>query len=204
MKTSVCILDYGSGNVKSVLNIFSALVPEVVLSNSEEAILSATHVVLPGVGAFGASMEKIRKTIPLSILKEEVVGKGKPFLGICVGMQVLAQKGYEFGEHEGLGWIPGSVEKLNSGGMPLPHIGWNNVQTVRPSPLLARFDDNQDFYFVHSFIFKTEPENIVATSSYGEDFCSVVNRQNIYGVQFHPEKSQKAGKIMIENFLGLS
>ncbi len=109
----VCILDYKSGNVQSVFNMMLTLTPKVVISNRIKDIISATHIVLPGVGAFGSSMKKIKNKIPLSVLEKEVFKKNKPFLGICVGMQVLAERGYEFGEHKGLGWIPGSVEKMD-------------------------------------------------------------------------------------------
>lgn len=200
----VCILDYGSGNVGSVFNIFSSFAKNVLVSNRTEDIVSATHIVLPGVGAFGASMEKIKKSIPLDVLKAEVFENKKPFLGICVGMQVLADKGYEFGEHKGLGWIPGEVQKLNSGNMPLPHIGWNNIEVLEKTPILEGINDNQDFYFVHSFVFKAGNKNdIVAKTGYGEKFNSIVAKGNIFGVQFHPEKSQKTGAVLLKNFLNL-
>ncbi|MBU1131476.1 imidazole glycerol phosphate synthase subunit HisH [Patescibacteria group bacterium] len=199
----VCILDYGSGNVQSVYNIFKILLLEkVVVSNKTADIESASHIVLPGVGAFGAAMEKIKKKIPLDVLSQAVLKDKKPFLGICVGMQVLADKGYEFGEHQGLGWIAGEVIKMESGELPLPHIGWNNINIIKESPLLEKFDDNQDFYFVHSYAFKEkDASNVIATTEYGEKFCSIISKDNIFGVQFHPEKSQKAGRILLENFI---
>lgn len=201
----VCILDYGSGNVKSVYNMLSVITREAVISNDPEIIKDATHIVLPGVGAFGASMEKIKKKIPLDILEREVLRNNKPFLGICVGMQVLAEKGYEFGEHEGLGWIAGEVVKLNAGELPLPHIGWNNINIIRQNHLLKQFESNQDFYFVHSYVFKEkDPHVAVAKTVYNEMFTSIINKENIFGVQFHPEKSQTAGKVLLENFLTLS
>ena len=201
--SNVCILDYGSGNVKSVFNIFSSILKNVVISNKPEDITTATHIVLPGVGAFGSAMEKINKNIPLDLLETEVLKKKKPFLGICVGMQVLAEKGLEFGEHKGFGWISGVVDKLNSNNLPLPHIGWNNIKVVKKIPILENLD-NQDFYFVHSFTFKEkDSKDRAAKTEYGEVFSSIVSRENIIGVQFHPEKSQKAGKLLIKNFLSI-
>lgn len=202
---SVCILDYGSGNVKSVFNLFSTVADHVVVSNEPEKILGASHIVLPGVGAFGTAMRKIRDTLPMESLEQAVLVEKRPFLGICVGMQVMASQGMEFGEHDGLGWIAGSVEKLDAKGLPLPHVGWNNVECKQDSPLLAGLGDNPDFYFVHSFAFHAEnPQHVLATTEYGEIFCSVIQRENLHGVQFHPEKSQRAGIKLVKNFLSLS
>ncbi len=198
----ICILDYGSGNVRSVFNMLSNITGEVIVSNKSDDISSATHLVLPGVGSFGASMEKIKKMLPLDVLEEEVLKNNKPFLGICVGLQVLAEEGVEFGDYQGLGWIRGTVERMQAGSLPLPHIGWNSIDIVKQTPLLKKFGNNQDFYFVHSYVFKAEDsENVVAKTEYGEHFSSIINKDNIYGVQFHPEKSQKAGRILFENFL---
>lgn len=202
MKKSVCILDYGSGNVRSVFNIVSLLNPEVIVSNLAEDIRNASHLILPGVGAFEAAMQKIKNSIPLEVLEAEVFTKKKPFLGICVGMQVLADTGYEFGKHKGLGWITGEVKKINSGSLPLPHIGWNNTEIKKDNPLVEGISSDFDFYFVHSFAFFTDQtENVVATTDYGQKFCSIIAKENVYGVQFHPEKSQKAGQLLLENFL---
>lgn len=203
--SSVCILDYGSGNVKSVFNLFSSIAEHVVISNDPVEIRHATHIVLPGVGAFSAAMRKIRERLPLEVLEQVVLNDKKPFLGICVGMQVLASKGLEFGECLGLGWMEGSVEKIDSRDLPLPHIGWNNISLMRNTPLLAGLGVEPDFYFVHSYAIHLKHEyDILATTSYNEEFCSVVQRDNIYGVQFHPEKSQRAGIKLAKNFLSLS
>lgn len=204
MDIKVCILNYGCGNVRSVYNMLAGFAKNVVISNEAPVIKSATHIVLPGVGAFGSSMTKVKSRIPLDVLEQEVFKRKKPFLGICVGMQILAEKGYEFGEHKGLGWIPGEAVKLNAGGLRLPHIGWNNIKIKVSSAILKQFTDNQDFYFVHSYVFKEkDARDVIAVTDYGEEFCSIVNRGNIFGVQFHPEKSQKAGKILLKNFLEL-
>ncbi|GIK83860.1 MAG: imidazole glycerol phosphate synthase subunit HisH 1 [Patescibacteria group bacterium] len=198
----ICILDYGSGNVRSVFNIVSLIEKQVVISNEPKDIIDATHLILPGVGAFGSSMKKIQKNIPLELLKTAVFNQKKPFLGICVGMQVLADTGHEFGIHKGLGWIPGVVKVLSVDSLPLPHVGWNNIEVVKESVLTKHLPQNSDFYFVHSFCFEPKNEEVVvAHTNYGTDFCSILQKDNIYGVQFHPEKSQQTGKILLENFL---
>ncbi len=149
-------------------------------------------------------MRKILERIPVEVLRKAVFEDGKPFLGICVGMQVLADEGEEFGVHRGLGWIQGRVTRLDAGELPLPHVGWNDVAAARASPLLAGLGNEADFYFVHSFAFRPGDErDVVAVSSYGEKFCSVLARGNVFGVQFHPEKSQRAGIRLVKNFLAL-
>lgn len=199
---SVCILDYGSGNVRSVYNLVASLTPAVVIANEAEAIASATHLILPGVGAFGASAAKVRARIPLDLVVEQVFTRRKPFLGICVGFQLLADKGYEFGEFDGLGWLGGRVDRLDSGALPLPHIGWNNIITRHASPLLEGIRPDEDFYFVHSFAFRPARErDVAAVAEYGETFAAVASRGNVHGVQFHPEKSQRAGRQLLQNFL---
>jgi len=201
----VCILDYGSGNVRSVYNIVSYLRYAVEVSNSAESIRAATHIILPGVGAFGAAMEKIRSFIPLDVVDEVVREQKKPFLGICVGMQVLADKGYEHGEHAGLGWIPGEVKRLQTNGLALPHIGWNDISFDPAEPLFKKFAAIRDFYFVHSFAFDAcDRSLVIAEAEYGQLFTAAVRSDNIYGVQFHPEKSQKAGQLLLKNFFDLS
>lgn len=203
--SKVCILDYGSGNTKSVYNLFSSVSSNVIISNNPIDIKDASHIVLPGVGAFGSSMQKINNVIPMEALKNAVFLEKKPFLGICVGMQVLANIGHEFGINEGLGWIPGEIKKLNSSGEPLPHVGWNSIEKVKESRLLNGIDDGSDFYFVHSYVFSPKDDkNVVSTTTYGDSFCSVIELENIMGVQFHPEKSHVAGRVLCKNFLSLS
>jgi glutamine amidotransferase len=204
MKPKVCILDYGSGNVRSVSNLITHLGYEGVVSNQPDDITQATHLILPGVGAFGAAMKKIREKLPLELLEQEVLTDSKPFLGICVGMQVLADVGHEFGKHAGLGWIPGEVRGLDSRGEVLPHIGWNDIILQNPCPLLEGLGEVLDFYFVHSYAFTPQSEDcVMATTEYGIKFPAMIQRDNLYGVQFHPEKSQKAGQRLVMNFLAL-
>ena len=198
----VCILDYGSGNVGSVSNLLNHMGIKNIISNKDKDIKVATHLMLPGVGSFGSSMEKIKKNIPMMVLEDEVLQNKKPFLGICVGMQVLAKYGTEFGKHDGLGCIDGTVDIINAGGNPLPHIGWNNANSVQQSQLMIGLDKINDFYFVNSYCFKVASEDhIIAKTTYHEEFVSVVGKDNILGVQFHPEKSQSTGQMLIKNFL---
>tara|TARA_Y100001970_G_C14153775_1_gene814276 strand:- start:752 stop:1375 length:624 start_codon:yes stop_codon:yes gene_type:complete len=196
----ICILDYGSGNVGSLANILSSSNYVVNISNEKKNIENSTHIILPGVGAFGESIKEIKKRIPLDILEKEVHENNKPFLGICIGMQVLADKSFEFGEHEGLGWISGNVEKLKA--KKLPHVGWNNVKIVKKSPIFKNIENLKDFYFVNSYSFKVKDERfVIAETQYESNFCSAVQKKNIFGVQFHPEKSHATGKQLIKNFL---
>jgi len=198
----VCILDYGSGNVGSVSNLLNHLGIKNLVSNKEQDIQSSTHLILPGVGSFGPAMEKIMQKISLPLLEDEVILNKKPFLGICIGMQVLAKYGLEFGKHNGLGWIDGTVDIIKSGDNPLPHIGWNNVDSVKNSKIMMGLEKINDFYFVNSYCFKVKnKDNIIAKTTYHEEFVSVVGKDNILGVQFHPEKSQGAGQIIMQNFL---
>ena len=196
----VCVLDYGSGNVASVYNLIKFLNFDCVISNEGNVIKNSTHLILPGVGAFGSSMEKIKKKIPIKVLENEVLKKNKPFLGICVGMQVLTESSEEFGQHVGLGWIRGKVQKLKS--KILPHIGWNEIIIKKDSKIFTGLKEHSDFYFVNSFYCNLNDKNLViAETKYDEVFCSVFQKENIIGVQFHPEKSQKTGRIFITNFL---
>ena len=197
----ICILDYGSGNVGSVNNLLNYLNYRSVISNNIEDIKNASHIILPGVGAFGSSISKINQKIPVDILENEIVIKGKPFLGICVGMQVLTENGFENGNDKGLGWIKGSVRKLQTKSFPLPHIGWNNITVSKNNSLTKNLEDIDDFYFVHSYYCDIENKYEVSNTTYGQTFCSILNENNIFGVQFHPEKSQKAGQKIIKNFI---
>lgn len=196
----VCILDYGSGNVRSVMNAFSNF-SDCVISNELNIIKNASHIVLPGVGSYKNSMELIQKRIPIADLKN-YLSAGKPFLGICVGMQVLGIKGIEFEEAPGLELMPGIVSRINSGNLPLPHVGWNNLIDLKENPLTSGITEEDDFYFVHSFAYTNlGEEHVLAKVLYGQTFPAIVSSKNIFGVQFHPEKSQKAGLRVIQNFL---
>ncbi len=198
----VCILDYGSGNVRSVENIISYLGYDVIISNDSSIIRNASHLILPGVGAFGVAIRQLYERVSISTLEDEVLKKKKPFLGICVGMQVLADFGYEYGNHAGLGWISGEVIKVCPQGLPLPHMGWNDIHILQDSPIFFGLGSNRDFYFVHSYMFLAKDSKVVTSEvDYGSLFCSSIQKDNIFGVQFHPEKSQKAGELLFKNFL---
>lgn len=202
MNLNPVIIDYGSGNLRSVGKAFSHVMgKQAKISSSPADLADATHIILPGVGAFGDCAAGLRAIDGMvDALEEQVLHKKKPFLGICVGMQLLADTGYEHGEHSGLGWIAGKVVAIEpQDGLPVPHMGWNSLEFKRPSPLTENI--NSDVYFVHSYKFECAPEYVLATTSYCGAIQAFVAKDNIFGVQFHPEKSQKAGLQLIGNFL---
>jgi glutamine amidotransferase len=203
-KMEVCILDYGSGNVASVKNALDRLRINNKISNEASDIRNVSHIILPGVGAFGTSMEKIINKIPTEIVKEEIV-KGKPFLGICVGMQVFADYGFEFGKHSGLNLLTGTEVVELPASVAKPHVGWNSLEILNEHPILKNIENGSDFYFVHSYhLSKVENRNQVAVTDYGINFPSVVCADNLIGVQFHPEKSQNNGDRLLINFAELT
>jgi len=209
MKKKVAIVDYGLGNILSAQQSFKKVIHEnelnieVIITNQTKDIDSASHIVLPGQGAFASCMHGLKSiTGMVNVLKENVINCKKPFLGICVGMQLLADISYENGEHYGLGWIKGSIEKLKVNNLKLPHMGWNNVKIINNSLKMKFPNENKDFYFVHSYFFNCkESVNIIGSSHYGSTFASIVGQENIYGVQFHPEKSSEQGLQLIKDFV---
>jgi len=204
MKRQIIILDYGSGNVKSVLNICKYIKDNSKISNNIEDIKNSSHIILPGVGSFKASMDKIKKYLPIEEILNEIINKHKPILGICVGMQVFANQGYEFGECSGLSLIDGSVKKLETNKYPLPNIGWNNIDVKKDNLLFKKLEENNSFYFVHSFAFiPNNIDNVIASSIYENKFVCAIQKNNIFGVQFHPEKSQKSGIQLLKNFINI-
>ena len=197
-----CILDYGSGNVRSIANMLSSMDYDAITSNNEKDIYESSHIILPGVGSFGAAMKNIKNNLPLDVINDKVFGDETPILGICVGMQVMASEGEEFGRHAGLGWIPGQVSKLQTNSLPLPHVGWNSLEKKKDLRILANISDTSDFYFTHSFKFVADNlSSVIAHTTYEDTFASIIQNNNIFGVQFHPEKSQRAGQILISNFM---
>tara|TARA_B100000989_G_scaffold297474_1_gene283346 strand:- start:994 stop:1620 length:627 start_codon:yes stop_codon:yes gene_type:complete len=201
-KNNIVILDYGSGNLKSVMNIFEFLGYRVKISRNLSELNSSSHIILPGVGSYIACAEKLEKNIGIKLLKDQVITKSKPLLGICVGMQILSTFGKEHSKHSGLNFIHGVVDKLKVTNFPLPQIGWNTINIKKQNILLEGIPNNADFYFVHSYKFELENnENVIATTNYEQEFSSIINYKNIYGVQFHPEKSQTYGIKLLKNFV---
>lgn len=214
MSANPVIIDYGSGNLRSVAKAFEHVLGQKVLVTSNAADLAAaTHIVLPGVGAFGDCAAGLRALDGMvEALEEQVLQKKKPFLGICVGMQLLADVGYEHGEHKGLGWIGGEVVAIEpQDGLPVPHMGWNSLdfapakKIISSQPMVEKMIDGiaEDVYYVHSYRFECDEKYVVATSSYCGAIQAFVAKDNVFGVQFHPEKSQKSGLQLLANFLKL-
>ncbi|HEX7900449.1 MAG TPA: imidazole glycerol phosphate synthase subunit HisH [Planctomycetota bacterium] len=198
------ILDYGMGNLRSVANACEALGSPARVARRPEELRDADRIILPGVGAFGDAMANLRSGGWIAALEEEVRGRGKPFLGLCLGMQLLATTGTEFGRHAGLGWIPGVAERLEpaDASLRVPHMGWNRVLAEKRDGLLAGVGEGADFYFVHSYVLRPDdPSVVTGRCVYGAAFAAVVERGNIQATQFHPEKSQKAGLTVLGNFL---
>jgi len=203
---SIGIIDYGSGNFASVFNAFSIISPDIVIINNRETLNKCSHIVLPGVGTFGSAMSKLKEMNLVEPLYENVIEKKSHFLGICVGFQILADFGFEFGEHKGLGYIKGKVVKLeiDHDKFSLPHMGWNSLIDTNNSPLFNEIDEDATFYFVHSFYFETEDADIKTVNTfYGKKFVAAISHENIHGVQFHPEKSQFYGIKLLNNFVNL-
>ncbi len=196
----IAVIDYDSGNVRSVCKAIDFLGHRSVLTNSVPEILSSDGVILPGVGAFGDCVEKLKKYGVWDVIFR-VVDDKKPFLGICVGHQLLFERSFEFGEHEGFGFIKGEVMRFpKKKGFKVPHMGWNNVIFDKENKLFEGIDNGSFFYFVHSYYGVALNGTQVAHASYIVDFAAAVNKDNIWGVQFHPEKSQRVGLRVLENF----
>jgi glutamine amidotransferase len=198
----VLMVDAGTGNLHSVYQTLKSITTEIVISDKPEDIIIAERVILPGVGAFSGFMDGLRKK-GLSDKIQEFIQKGKPLLGICVGMQALFETSEENGTHSGLSILPGSVKKFeNLGKFKIPHTGWNQLWFEEEIPLLGQIKRGDYVYFNHSYYcVPATGSDISAFTDYGIDFCSVVTRDNIFGVQFHPEKSHKIGLQILSNFL---
>lgn len=196
----VAIIEYGMGNVLSVQKALNAINVSSIITDREEDISNCSHIILPGVGSFKQAMENLHTKSLVSILHREVKENKKPFLGICLGMQLLAEKGFEDKETEGLGFIEGSVHSIPDNNLPTTHIGWNNI-TVKNKKYFSNIQDN-NFYFVHSFCLQaTNESDVAATVEYGCPLTAAVQRDNVFGTQFHPEKSQVGGIEVLKNFL---
>ncbi|MDN5126624.1 imidazole glycerol phosphate synthase subunit HisH [Aliarcobacter butzleri] len=205
LNNGLVIVDYKMGNLRSVQKAFEKIGCKAIISSDKETILKANKLVLPGVGAFKDGMKYLKELNLLSILNKKVLEEKIPILGICLGMQLLSNKSYENGETDGLGWIDAEVLKFDFSTQKLkvPHIGWNELNYKKNCSLFENIENNSDFYFVHSYHFKTNENIVIGTTNYGFEFVSAINKDNIYAVQFHPEKSQIVGLQLIENFVNL-
>lgn len=202
----IVIVDYGVGNTYSVFNAIRALrYKKLKISADEADIMAADALILPGVGAFATCAANLRARHLDGILQEAVHGKGVPILGICVGMQLMATESAENGTHAGLGWIPGRVVRLDPpGGAAVPHVGWNNVTAYSGSPLFSRTPERSNFYFDHSYEYICDsPVDGIAHCTYGKPVVAAIARGKVFGVQFHPEKSQLAGLKMFRGFFNM-
>jgi glutamine amidotransferase len=197
----IAIVDYGIGNLGSVTKGFRHAGAETMLTGDPDALRTASALVLPGDGAFGATMEEIRRRNLVASI-EDAVARGVPVLGICIGMQVLFEESEEHGRHLGLGLLPGCVRRLPPG-LPVPHMGWNVLRPRRAHPLLEGIAPGDYVYFVHSYYCDAAPAVVLAETDYGLDFAAVVGRGAVMGMQFHPEKSQAVGLRLVENFVRL-
>ncbi len=198
----IAIIDYGAGNIFSVKNALDHLNLENELVSDVDKIKAADAVILPGVGAFPAAMKMLKKSGLISVIKEEAAKK--PFLGICLGMQLIFEKGYEFEECDGLGLIGGSVRKMEESELIIPHMGWNKLEKLNDCPILENVGDDEFVYFVHSYKAHCDDRNIAAFCEYGGRVPALVyDGKFVYGAQFHPEKSGETGLKILKSFGGL-
>lgn len=196
----IAIIDYGMGNLRSVEKGFLKVGVDVRVTNRPEVVEKADGVVLPGVGAFKDCMQEL-SSLKLIDTVRDVIKNGKPYLGICLGLQILFSESEEFGKCRGLGIFRGQVVRFKNGDLKIPHMGWNELNIKQKNPLLSGIPEKSFFYFVHSYYVAPEEESIVLTSTlYGTEFTSAVCKDNIFAVQFHPEKSQTLGLKLLENF----
>jgi glutamine amidotransferase len=203
----IAIIDYGMGNLRSVQKGFEKVGQDAIVTSDKKTIMGAHKVVLPGVGAFGDCMHNLAE-LDLVETVREVVKSGRPFMGICLGLQLLFDKSEEFGETEGLGIIPGRVVKFSTDASnrpgelhKIPHMGWNSINIKKDTPHLSEIPDGSYFYFVHSYyVVPDDAAVITTTTDYGIEFVSSIQRDNVFASQFHPEKSQELGLSILKNF----
>ncbi|MBR4942557.1 MAG: imidazole glycerol phosphate synthase subunit HisH [Clostridia bacterium] len=198
----IAVIDYGVGNLFSIKSSFARVGADVVVTSDEKIIKNADRIMLPGVGAFSVAAEKIRATGLDELLREEVK-KGKYLMGICLGMQMLFEKSYEYGEHEGIGLLKGEVVPMRGyidDGLKVPHIGWNSLHIERECDLLKYCKEGDFVYYVHSYFANNCQESLVATSEYGKPLTAAVMKENVMGCQFHPEKSGEVGLNVLRAF----
>ena len=200
----IAIVDYQMGNLRSVQKAFERVGHAAAITADPKVLEQADHVVLPGVGAFADAIAEIRRRELIEPIRT-AIESNKPFLGICLGLQMLFDVSYEDGEHEGLGVIPGEVRRFDvPAEYKVPHLGWNHVKQRRPAPIFEGIADGSHFYFVHSYYVVPKDERVIAgEASYPEPFCAAIWRDNLFATQFHPEKSQAAGLQLLKNFAEL-
>lgn len=203
----ITIIDYGLGNIRAFVNVYERLNIKTKIARNAEDIKGAKKIVLPGVGSFDYAMSQLNASGMREELEKQVLINKVPVVGICVGMQMLAESSDE-GVLSGLGWINGKVKIFDASAIPyktrLPHMGWNSINPVNNCQLLSGFNDESRFYFLHSYYFDCQDqENIISTTEYGITYASAVNRENVYGIQFHPEKSHSNGIQLLNNFAKL-
>ena len=199
------IIDYGVGNLFSLRSSLRAIGIDADYTRNPAEIRKADKLILPGVGAFRDAREALRSTGLDRVVQEEA-GKGKPLMGICLGMQMLFDRSYEYGEYEGLGLIPGEIVPMEGRipkDLPIPHIGWNELMLKQPSPLMKNTANGDYVYFVHSYYAETPAEYVIATTDYGVEMTAAVQKDNVYGCQFHPEKSSEVGLSILKAFCEL-
>jgi glutamine amidotransferase len=202
----IAVVDYGAGNVRSVINALELIKQKPVVTKDPDELSKASVIILPGVGAFGDCMQAIKRYNLVDPLNEIILKDKKPYLGICLGMQILAQKGLEKGDHEGLAWIQGTVKKMvpDEKKYRIPHMGWNDVTYNKKCPLFNDMVEAPAFYFVHSYHLEVDgpdADTVVASCWHGMQVTVALQKDNIFGVQFHPEKSQEEGIKLLKNFL---
>ncbi len=197
----IAVLDYGIGNLGSVLKAFRHVGATATLVGSPQAARDADALVVPGDGAFGAAMEEIERR-GFGDLLRGAAAEGRPVLGICIGMQILFEESSEHGRHAGLGLLPGRVTRIETG-LPVPHMGWNRLRQVRPHALFTDVPDRAHVYFVHSYKCEADPSVLLATTDYDGAVAAIVGQGSVLGVQFHPEKSQSVGLALIRNYVAL-
>ncbi|MBI96850.1 imidazole glycerol phosphate synthase subunit HisH [bacterium] len=202
---NIVIINYGIGNTFSILSAIKALdYRKVIISNSPKDIVEANYLILPGVGAFASCIENLKKSKLPKILDDVVKNKSTPILGICVGMQVMAEYSEENGIHKGLGWIPGKVIKIKSQNkLKVPHVGWNEISFAQDHKLFDNIKNNSHYYFDHSYHYSCSKEYNLASFKYPTELSAIIKKNNIIGVQFHPEKSSNNGLRLLRNFLSL-
>lgn len=202
----ITIINYGLGNIAAFLNVFKRLdIPASIATNPDQ-IKDAKKIILPGVGSYDYALKLLKMSRMKEELEQKVLNEGVPVLGVCVGMQIMSRLSEE-GNDSGLNWIPGEVLKFKESDIPFrtktPHMGWNEVKPLSNNELFKGLGQNPEFYFLHSYYYSTERFYSISQTTHGIEFTSAINRENIYGVQFHPEKSHECGEILLKNFANL-